>query len=177
VNRRLRTLAERPLGQATGRIVVLLGGAVCVGFAVLVGLGLLGPAGAGSPTGGHYEAPSPAAARSSLAAGSRSSDGTRVPARPAQDPQDRPGSTAARRARRELASHRALQHLPYRHGGVSISLVGARGARAVLRVAAATVPSARHGWRSFLRRFRDDGRSYLPRFRMAGSGHGREGSQ
>ena len=81
-----------------------------------------------------------------------------------QDPQDRRGSALARRSGRELASHRALQHVPYRREAVSIALVGARGTRAVLRVSAPTLTAARRSWRSFLRRYRDSGRAYLPRF-------------
>jgi hypothetical protein len=89
-----------------------------------------------------------------------------------QDPQDHPGSAAHRRATREIADHRALQHVPYRAGGVAIDLVGARGDRAVLAVRATTRAAARRGWRAFLRRYRDDGHSYFPRFRTGGGPRG-----
>jgi hypothetical protein len=166
---RLREIAGRPLEPAIARGLVVLAGAVCVGFAVLVGLGLLGPAGAGwsgpgsirSRVAGAREAARRPASIGDLEASPRS----RID-HAAQDPQDRPGTPAARRARRELATHRALQHVPWRRGGVSILLVGAHHGKAVLSVAGPTRVADRRGWRSFLRLFQDDGRSYVPRLRV-----------
>jgi hypothetical protein len=89
-----------------------------------------------------------------------------------QDPQDNRGSAAARRADHELDRHRALQHIPFHHGAVAITLVGAKGPRAVLRVSAPTLAAARGGWRSFLRRYHDEGAAYLPRFRVSGGSNG-----
>jgi hypothetical protein len=63
-----------------------------------------------------------------------------------------------------LRSHQALQHVPYRRGELAITLVGARGHRALLRVSAPTLSSARHGWRAFLRRYHDRGEAYIARF-------------
>jgi hypothetical protein len=84
-----------------------------------------------------------------------------------QDRQDRRGSAVHRRALAEVAAHRALQHVPYRSGGVSIELVGARWGRALLRVEAPTVGAARRSWRAFLRRFHDPGAAYVVRFEGA----------
>jgi hypothetical protein len=151
-----------------GRIVTLLGGAVGLGFAVLVGLGATGPA---RPIARSHAvsrvAVKPAVPFHHGAAVRKT--GSRFP----QDPQDRPGSPAARRADRELAGHRALQHVPWRHDGVSIDLVGASGSKAVLAVRGAGVADARRGYRAFLRRFHDDGGAYLPRFRARGDRRGR----
>lgn len=173
MTRRLRELAERPLDPIAGRIVALLGGAVCLGFAVLVGLGLTGPGATGSarPIARSHAVPRVAAgpAVPSYREAATRGTGPRFP----QDPQDRPGSPAARRADRELDTHRALQRLPWRHGGVSIDLVGASGSKAVLVVRATGVADARRGYRAFLRRFHDDGRAYLPRFRARGGRRGR----
>lgn len=168
MSRRLRDLAERPHDPRVGRSVALLVGAVCIGFAVLVGLGLTGPGATGPARPiARPHAVSRAAVRPAVpfhhGAPVRRA-GSRFP----QDPQDRSGSPAARRADRELAAHRALQHVPWRHRGVSIDLVGAGGSKAVLAVRAAGVAEARRGYQAFLRRFHDDGRAYLPRFRARG---------
>ena len=163
MTRRLRLLLERPLDSATARLVVVLGGAICVGFAVLLGLGLLDPGAPGSPRSaatGLRADMAPAPVRPTGPKASPEADETHRP----QDPQDRLRTPAHRRATRELATHRAMQSLPYRHGDLSIELVGARGSKAILAVAAPTVAAARRGYRLFLRRRRDDGRSYLPRF-------------
>lgn len=168
---RLRLLLERPLDPATARLVVLLGGAVSVGFAVLVGLGLLGPGATGSPrsvTAPPRVSRAAVGVRPTVSTSPLAADATDRGRRRPQDPQDRPGSRAARRAHRELATHRALQHLPYRHGDLSTWLVGARDSKAVLEVRATSLAAARRGWRAFLRRSHDDGHAYLPRFYARG---------
>lgn len=171
-----REIAGRPLEPGLARGLVALAGAVFVGLAGLVGMGLLTP-GASEPTP-RPRSPRPAVARPAPtprpSVGARSTP-ARLPRtdRPAQDPQDRPGTPAAARARRELASHRALQHLPFHRAGLSIALVGAEGSKAILEVRAATVAAARSGYRGFLRREHDDGRAYRPRFRLLDWGLGR----
>jgi hypothetical protein len=55
---------------------------------------------------------------------------------------------------------------------VAIDLVGARGPRAILRVSAPGIDVGRRGYRRFLRRFGDEGREYIPRFRARGDRHG-----
>jgi hypothetical protein len=165
----LRALLERPLDPGLARAIVALALAASTGFAVLVLLGAVG-----------RDAPSPStpaaagADRSSPPAvpvGPRSTSGGHAAAAgrghrvAGQDRQDRPGTEARRRALRESARHRALQHVPYRQGAVAITLVGARGPRAILSVDAPTVALARRGYQRFLRRFRDPGTAYLPRFR------------
>lgn len=160
---RLRALLGRPMDPALSRAVVLLACSMSAGLAVLVVLGSLGHSAPSpvtedrvpgqlrsAPTGPATESLRPTIAR--------------------QDPQDRPGSPAAGRARRELATHRALQHVPWRDGGVAIDLVGASGGQAVLMVKAPSISAARRGYRVFLRRFRDDGHSYLPRFATGRAG-------
>jgi hypothetical protein len=83
----------------------------------------------------------------------------------AQDPQDHPGTAAAKRAARALASHRALQHVPYRHGDVTIRLTGAlKNGKAILTVTAPTLAEAKAGYRRFLARYHDAGRAYQPRY-------------
>jgi hypothetical protein len=145
---------------------VILGGAVCVSFATLVGLGLIGPGATGSPRSivRPQQASVPAGATAPREPSGLGHANRSATERPAQDPQDRPGSPAARRAHRELASHRALQHVPYRRGRVSIALVGARAGKAVLLVRGSSLATDRRAWRAFLRRCEDTGRSYLPRF-------------
>lgn len=90
--------------------------------------------------------------------------------RPRQDPQDRRGSRAARRAARALSTHRALQHVPYHHGRIRIELTGAHDGRAILTVTGPSRRLARAGWRHFLARFHDAGRAYDPRLKVD---HGR----
>jgi hypothetical protein len=161
---RLRNLAGRPLDRQLGRAVLAIGLAVTIGFAALVALsGGAGPR-SGQEPGPTAPAPRPAASRPPVR------DHPRRRSRPRQDPQDRPGSVAARRAERELASHRALQHVPWHGEGVSIRLVGARGDKAVLAVRAAGLATARRGYRAFLRRHHDDGHSYLPHFTTGRAG-------
>ena len=165
MTRRLRDLADRPLDPRIARAALVTGLAVSVGFCALIGLGVDAGATRSEPVASRHgasrsEVPAPAPGPS-----------TRIMHRPPQDPQDRPGSAAHGRAVAELRSHRALQHVPYRHGSVTISLVGARGRMAILRVRAATIPAARSGWHRFLRRFGDSGSSYRPGF----SAEGRDG--
>lgn len=162
---RLRVLLEEPLDAAVGRAVVVLASAIVLGLAALFVLAAREPA-------SSTRAEAPATARSTSGQAPAELEPAPVEetaSRRRQDPQDQEGSPAARRAARALASHRALQHVPYRSGELVVELVGARGHRAVLRVSAATVRAARAGWRRFLRRYRDSGRAYLPIFEAAGS--------
>lgn len=165
---RLRALLDRPLEPALARAVVVLALATSTGFAVLVLLGAVGhdalpPS---TPAAVMVDRPSSPA----VPVGPRSTSGGHAAAEgrghrvAGQDRQDRPGTESHRRALRESARHRALQHVPYRQGGVTITLVGARGARAILSVDAPTVALARRGYRRFLNRFGDPGVAYLPRF-------------
>lgn len=165
---RLRTLLERPLDPSVARAILMLALAASIGFAAVVLLGGVGDRPAAVAQGDHGASRRRAGARHARRL---------APASPAevagQDREDRPGTVVHRRALEEVAAHRALQHVPYRAGGVSIELVGARRGRAVLQVDAPTIVAARIGWRRFLRRFDDPGRAYLPRF---GPG-GRRGSR
>lgn len=175
MTRRLRAFADRPLDPVAARAIVVLAGVLCLGFAVVVGLGGLE---IGPTTSRPWDPTTGQRSRSSSAARPAGSPvkPTMVPPgapmRPTQDPQDRPGSPAAARARRELATHRALQLLPWRRGDLSIALVGGRGRKAILEVRALSIRAGREGYRSFLRAHRDDGRAYHPRFRTGG-GRGR----
>jgi hypothetical protein len=162
---RLRLLLDRPLDPPVARAVAVLATAVLLGFAAVVVLGA---------SEHQHSAASPepivsGAAGTPIPDASASETGSSVPRRPPhrrrQDPQDVTGSAAAKRATAESRSHRALQHVPYRRGVVAIHLVGARGGRALLRVSAPTISAARSGWRAFLRRFDDNGRSYRPIFK------------
>jgi hypothetical protein len=169
---RLRALLEQPLDARVASAVVALAAAALIGFAVVLALGLSGAA--SEPAAGplHMDRFVP---RRTAPLGPPPRPGLPGPARarsPRQDPQDEAGTTARLRADRELSGHRALQHLPYRHGGISVALVGARGERAVLRVRARTLAAARRGWRAFLRRYRDSGAAYLPVFEALGRHRG-----
>ncbi len=166
---RLRALLDLPLDPRVARAGLVLASAVFLGFAAvaLVGLGNGGD-GPESSTSAHGEAP--AAPR--LARPEYRSHAKARAAVPRQDPQDRSGSAARRAARHELRSHRALQHVPYEREGVSITLVGARSGRALLRVRADDLAAARRGWRAFLVRFGDDGRAYQPIFDVSEVGIG-----
>jgi hypothetical protein len=169
---RLRALLERPLDPAVARAVLVLACSLTVGFAAL---GVTGSDRAAAPRQRQPAAGRPAGAAPSGSEPARAPLPERPgahPTDPRQDPQDRPGSAAERRARHELMSHRALQHVPYRRGDVAITLVGARGPRAVLRVQARTATAAHRGWRAFLRRYHDLGRTYLPIFRSKGGSRG-----
>lgn len=167
---RLRALLDRPLDPSAARAILALASAILLGVAALFVLGGSEPH---EPT---LQEDRPAAASPSVPAAPVDEVEDEAvehhsPTRQ-QDPQDEAGSAAARRAARALRSHRALQHVPYRDGEVTIALIGARGNRAVLRVSAPTVPEARRGWRRFLRRYRDSGRAYASVFRASG---GRDG--
>jgi hypothetical protein len=184
---RLRALLDRPLDPRHARAVVVIASCLTVTFALLVGLGVIsgslptdhadrGPAGRHSPSAppsppseslSPEEEPSPSMGSSSTPAspGADPSAGPIDRAPSTQDPQDDQRSRAGLDAAGENDSHRALQHLPYRRGPVSISLVGAERGKAVLRVTARTRRGARTAWRRFLRRFDDDGSAYRPVFR------------
>jgi hypothetical protein len=155
---RLRAFLDRPLDPSAARAIVAFASAILIGLAALFVLASSKNERPISPE------PRPAAAFPSAPASPvEEVEGQAAEHRP-QDPQDVEGSAAARRAARALRSHRALQHVPYRDGAVTIVLAGARGSRAVLRISAATVPAARRGWHLFLRRFRDSGQAYVPVF-------------
>lgn len=157
VNRFLDFLYE-PLTGAAARAVLILTALVSHGY-VLVTLLSIAAGGNAHPRAEHDGARHRTAA--ARPAPQRRDRGF-APAR--QDPQDRPGSTAARGVREELQTHRALQHVPYRGAGVAITLVGARHGRALLRVRGGDLATERRGWRRFLRRFDDDGGAYIPLF-------------
>jgi hypothetical protein len=168
---RLRLLLDRPLDPLVARAIVVTATAILLGFAALFVLAAGEPGRSAAP--GRQAVPTqPQPARSFGAARAEAAPPAPHAARHRrQDPQDKKGSPAARRAAKALRSHRALQHVPYRHARLSVRLVGARGGRAVLAVSAPTISAARRGWRGFLRRYRDGGRAYLARF-VATGGHG-----
>ncbi len=163
---RLRALLDRPLDPSAARAIVAFAGAILLGLATLFVL-----AGGESDQPSSRQARPAASSRPAPASSVEPAEGEAVEPRTStrrrQDPQDARGTAAARRAARALRSHRALQHVPYRDGQVTVALVGARGSRAVLRVSAFTVREARRGWHRFLRRYRDAGRSYLPVFKAS----------
>lgn len=172
---RLRFLLDRPLDPAPARAVVVLATAVLVGFVAVFVLG--------AASSNRRVPPAPEAAETAQPRPGRFFGDVEVeaapaapstPRRPEQDPQDEKGSAAAGRAAKALRSHRALQHIPYRSGHFSVHLIGAHRGRAVLAVSAPTISAARRGWRGFLRRYRDSGRSYAPRF-MRGEAGGANG--
>lgn len=169
---RLRLLLDRPLDPLAAPTVVVLASAILLGSAAVF---VLGASERGRPATSHKQIGQPprvaAAPVEEIAPNSK----PRAPRR-RQDPQDERASAAGRRAARALQAHRALQHVPYRTGGVAVALVGARGSRAVLRVSASTVAAARRGWRRFLRRYRDSGRAYVPVFKAAGNARTRGGA-
>jgi hypothetical protein len=167
---RLRVLLDRPLDPTAARATLTLASAILFGLAALFVLTDSEP----DPTPSH-DPPSVASPSVPTAPVEEVEDGAaeyRPPNR-RQDPQDEKGSAAARRAARTLRSHRALQHVPYRRGELAVTLVGARGDRAVLRVSASNLSSARRGWRAFLRRYRDRGAAYIARFVARGEGRRR----
>lgn len=158
---RLRTLLDRPLDPSAARAILVFGSAILIGTAVPFVLAASQPdrptsKDRPSPVGSSLDPIGPAAVEEPKAERPASSR--------RQDPQDIDGSAASRRAARALRSHRALQHVPYRDSEVTVSLAGAQGHRAVLRVRASTFREARRGWRRFLRRYRDSGRAYVPVF-------------
>jgi hypothetical protein len=161
---RLRVLLDQPLDPRAGRAVLILSSAILLGLASLFVLAAREPDSA-RPRG---EAQAPVAALPVPVAPTGDVEqepaASRQPHR-RQDPQDKKGSLAGRRAARALRSHRALQHVPYRRGELTVVLTGARGDRAMLRVSAPTARAARRGWHRFLRRYRDSGRAYVPLFK------------
>jgi hypothetical protein len=170
---RLRAYLDRLLDPNAARAAVVLAAAIFAGVAALVVLGRAGEAPSALPPRAAMqrsrptEPPSPVgldAPRSAPPPGRR------------QDPQDEAGSAAARSAARELSSHRALQHVPYRRGALSIEIVGAERGHAVLRVSAPSIAAAREGWRQFLRRYRDRGDAYRVHFATTGARRGALGT-
>ncbi len=159
---RLRVLLEEPLDARVGRAVVVLASAIVLGLAALFILAAREP----EPSATVDVPPTAESTSDSVTAELEPAPVEETPtSQRRQDPQDRKGSSAARRAARALASHRALQHVPYRSGGLTVELVGARGHRAVLHVSAETARAARRGWWRFLRRYGDSGWAYIPIFR------------
>jgi hypothetical protein len=152
-----------PLSGRAARAVLILTALVCHGY-VLVTLLSIAAGGEAQPGSEHHDAQRRAVPVRS--AGSERDPGV---AHHRQDPQDRPRSAAARAAQGELRTHRALQHVPYRGAGVTITLVGARRGRALLRVSGTDLTTERLGWRAFLRRFGDDGSAYVPVFAEIGA--------
>lgn len=166
---RLRLLLDRPLDPLMARAVVVFASAILLGFATLYLLAAREPGPSPAPPDRQAVLPP----RGESLGGARAHAAPSAPSaarRRRQDPQDQTGSPAATRAAKTLASHRALQHVPYLHGHLGICLVGERGGHAVLSVSAPTISAARQGWHQFLQRYRDSGRSYLPRFSGAGAG-------
>lgn len=169
---RLRFLLDRPLDPLVARAVAVFATAILLGFASLFVLAA-GEPGRSAPPGRQAGSTQPRPGSSfDPARVQEAPPAPRASRPPRQDPQDEAGSAAARRAANSLASHRALQHVPYQHGHLSVRLVGARGGRAVLAVSAPTISAARRGWRGFLRRYRDGGRAYLARFEVTGGHRG-----
>jgi hypothetical protein len=160
---RLRALLNRPLDPSAARAILVFASAILIGVAALFVLGVSEPDQPPSP-----DRPSPTASSADPAAPIRPVEGNRPERRATaprrQDPQDIEGSVAARRAARALRSHRALQHVPFRRGALAITLVGAEGDRAVLRVSAPNLSAARRGWWAFLRRYHDRGEAYIAQF-------------
>jgi hypothetical protein len=175
---RLLALLDRPVDPRAGRAVMALAAAITLGFAAL--FVLTADSAQRQPPSAHPLAPKRAAP---LPPSLDGEDGAakeaspRPPSPRPQDPQDDRGSAAARGAQKELQRHRALQHVPYKQGGLTVTLIGARQGRALLRVSAPTPSAARRGWRQFLRRFGDTGLAYVPLFRPRGGAAGRRGSK
>ncbi|HMJ74011.1 MAG TPA: hypothetical protein VK471_11695 [Solirubrobacterales bacterium] len=169
---RLRFLLDRPLDPLAARAVVLFATAILVGFTAVFVLGVSESDRPAAPR--QQAAPARAQPRQVLdrpPAGAAPAP-PQVPPHRRRDPQDQKDSAAARRAARALRSHRAIQHVPYRNGELTVVLVGARGGRAALRVSAPTARAGRRGWHRYLRRYRDSGRAYIPIFDV---GAGRNG--
>lgn len=164
---RFRVLLDRPLEPRVARAVLALVACVTVGFAIAVGLGGID----GSPdlhrsttTTANQPSAQPLAVDAAPRDGTLPTEPANPPVHRRQDPQDRRGTPAFHRAKKEHRAHRALQHLPYSTGRVAITLVGADRGRAVLMVRASSVTKAKAAWRRFLHRFHDSGHSYEPRF-------------
>jgi hypothetical protein len=160
---RLRVFLDRPLDPNAARAILVFASAILVGMAALFVLAVSEPDRPTSPERGS--AGSAATAVEPLE--------SPRPTELRQDPQDVRGSAAARRAARALRSHRALQHVPYRRGELAITLAGARGERALMRVSAPSLRAARRGWRAFLHRLHDRGEAYVARFLVRDAGAGR----
>jgi hypothetical protein len=167
---RLRFLLDRPLDRLIARAIVVFATVILLGFAALYVLAAQEP-GHSAVAQRQLVSPPPSDPFGVVRA-QAAPPAPRAPRPRRQDPQDEAGSPAARRAAKTLASHRALQHVPYRRGRLSVRLVGARGGRAVLVVSAPTIAAARRDWREFLRRYRDGGRAYLTRFEANGGPNG-----
>jgi hypothetical protein len=165
---RLRVLLDRPLDPSAARALLILASAILVGFAALFALAATEPGSPPVSTGEPTVGSGPG--RTVPVGASRHRPPRSM--RHQDDPQDVPGSAAARQAARALRSHRALQHVPYRNGELRVDLIGARGSRAVLRVSASTERAARRGWHRFLRRYRDPGQAYVPVLRASSSTRG-----
>jgi hypothetical protein len=171
---RLRALLDRPLRPSAARAILVFGSAILLGLAALLVLADSEP---DRPTSQKARPVVASSFESTVPVEEVKGEATvQLPATRRQDPQDQRGTAAAARAGRALRSHRALQHIPYRDGGVRIALAGARGRRAIMRVSAPTVPGARRGWHRFLRRYVDSGRSYVPMFRATGGERPRGGA-
>jgi hypothetical protein len=167
---RLRALLDRPLHPSAARAILALAGAILLGLAGLFVLVANQP---DRPTSPPHPPPAPPPLKSAPTEAVEDGSAKGQEAAHRQDPQDIEGSAAARRAARTLRSHRALQHVPYRRGELAITLVGAKGDRAVMRVSAPSLPQARRGWRTFLRRYHDRGEAYIARFVVRGEGRRR----
>ncbi len=166
---RLRALLDRPLDPSAARAILVFASGIFLGLAALFIL-------VGSSAGPTAPHPKPSPSTNSVpvpeADAGTEPAGHGLPPHRRQDPQDVAGSAAAERASRALRSHRALQHVPYTIGDITIVLAGARGSRALLRVTAPTLSAGQQGWRRFLRRYRDSGRAYVPVFDRRGDRRG-----
>lgn len=166
---RFRAFLDQPLEHGAARAILCFSSAILVGLALLFVLAASQP---GRPIPPDRLAPTSSPQAPLVWPPAEGRQGARVGAIGRQDPQDVPGSPAARRASRAIRSHRALQHVPYRSDELTVVLIGARGHRAVLRVSASSAAGARARWRDFLRRFGDSGRAYIPVFTRRGDGDG-----
>jgi len=158
---RFRLLLDRPLDPRAARAILVFASAILAGFTVLFVLASRQAESPTPPTHLSQAIPSPSPSVPIQAFEGNPGEG-QAPHR--QDPQDVEGSTAARKAARALRSHRALQHIPYRHAKLAITLAGARAERAVLQVSAPSLRAARRGWSAFLRRYHDRGKAYIAHF-------------
>lgn len=156
---RLRAFLDHPLDPNAARAILVFASAILLGLTALFVFAASHPERPTSPERKSAEVSPPPVSATSV-----NPPESPHPAELRQDPQDVKGSAAARRADRALRSHRALQHVPYRSGAVRISITGAQGNRAILRVRAPSLGAARRGWHRFLARYRDSGRSYVPDF-------------
>jgi hypothetical protein len=168
---RLRAVLDRPLDPSAARAILVFASAILVGCAGLFVLAAAQPDPPTSPRNPSVPAALPSPGITTQAVEGHPAEDQAAPHR--QDPQDVEGSLAARRTDQALRSHRAIQHVPYRHGELAIDLVGARGDRALLRVSASSLHAARRGWRAFLRRYHDRGKAYIARFALRGRGRRR----